>query len=423
MATPVAARAALVALLLLAAASAVLARGSQLGRQAPGEDPPEFVHTNSVSTDSLSYDPFDWFYGFPIPYNPEGGKKVKSTVCGDAPDAFYKLPELLPMQTKTLTVSVKAPASLGAARLLIFVDGGCTVFNGSAEVNQATLPYVVVPDGIKYPVIVRAPFAVDYWYYPPVDPPVPVRNGTFSADLSFLNLGTAPSDPGVKVAVYYSEDAIKDINLTECTHLGQVGVDLPKIAPGKTKTVTVTGLKAPDADWARLFTVIDASCTLKEKPSPLGWFWYYTAGQAGALLGGTTNKGQYTFSVKTTPKKPKVNSTMTVKVKIINLGDVDGPVGRVDVFASQTFGDTLLEFGGYYGGSRCNTTGSISSLKTSDLVIKAGKSKTVKIADVPAPGQAGWWSISVVPDAACANPADGLSPGMVAPYSTVEVVA
>ncbi|GBF99407.1 hypothetical protein Rsub_12340 [Raphidocelis subcapitata] len=418
MATPVAARV-LAACLLLAAASAALASGYAPSRRPPGEG----AGTFSATPDSASTDPFYWRFDWPIPINPEAGKTQKTTLCGEAGDAVYKLQELLPLQTKLLKVSFKAPDTLGAATLRIFVDSGCTAFNGSAEENQDTLEIAVVAAGTKYVYLELAAIPIGEWYYPPVNPSVPVRNGGYSADVSIVNLGTAPSDAGVKLAVYYSKDVYKSLNLSECTHLGQVGVDLPKIAPGKTKTVTVTGLKAPDVNWGRVEAVVDASCTLGPTPTVTEGFWYYTAGKAGALLGGVNNKGQYTFSIKTTPKKPKVNGTMTVKVKIINLGDADGSVGRVDVFASQTFGDDLIDIGGYYGGSRCSPTGFISSLNTTDLVIKAGKSKTVKIADVPAPGKAGWWSISVVPDAACANPADGASPGLPTPYSTVEVVA
>ena len=121
--------------------------------------------------------------------------------------------------------------------------------------------------------------------------------------------------------------------------------------------------------------------------------------------------------IKTTPKKPKVNGTMTVKVKVLNLGGADGSVGRIDIFAPPVDRAYVFEF----FINRCEPTGAIYSANTTNLVIKAGKSKTVKITDVPVPGKAGWLGLAVVPDAGCANDAGvALLP---VPYIAFEVVA
>ncbi|GBF92675.1 hypothetical protein Rsub_05044 [Raphidocelis subcapitata] len=129
--------------------------------------------------------------------------------------------------------------------------------------------------------------------------------------------------------------------------------------------------------------------------------------------------------IKTTPKQPKVNGTMTVKVKISNLGDTDGLVGRVVIFITVVEDAAFLR----YSYRDCSDPSdpffdrSIYSLNTTDLVIKAGKSKTVKIADVPVPARVGWSGLVVVPDANCANEA---ARGMVfppLPYNAFEVVA
>jgi hypothetical protein len=122
--------------------------------------------------------------------------------------------------------------------------------------------------------------------------------------------------------------------------------------------------------------------------------------------------------VKTSPKKPKVNDTMTVKFKIINMGGADGSVGRVEIFTSSVDDS----YGGYYGGERCDPTGFVHSFNTTDLVIKAGKSKMVKITDVPAPGKAGWFGLTVVPDANCLNEAEKDATWQPMPFSAFEVV-
>ena len=44
-----------------------------------------------------------------------------------------------------------------------------------------------------------------------------------------------------------------------------------------------------------------------------------------AFFGGVRNKGQLTYNIKTTPKAPQANGTMTVKVKARG---VDEPHGR-----------------------------------------------------------------------------------------------
>ena len=44
-----------------------------------------------------------------------------------------------------------------------------------------------------------------------------------------------------------------------------------------------------------------------------------------AFFGGVRNKGQLTYNIKTTPKAPQANGTMTVKVKVWG---VDRPHGR-----------------------------------------------------------------------------------------------
>ena len=117
---------------------------------------------------------------------------------------------------------------------------------------------------------------------------------------------------------------------------------------------------------------------------------------------------------------------MTVKVKITNVGDAEGPVGRVVIFTTSVEDAPGMR---YEYDDRCDpmlpewVPGSTYSFNTTDIVIKAGKSKTVKITGVPVPATAGWWGLTVVPDADCANEAARgmLWPPM--PFNAFEAVA
>ncbi|GBF90517.1 hypothetical protein Rsub_03513 [Raphidocelis subcapitata] len=143
----------------------------------------------------------------------------------------------------------------------------------------------------------------------------------------------------------------------------------------------------------------------------------YTTEKAGALLGGLLQKGQIYYTVKTSPNKPKANTTMTVKVNIFNAGGADGFVGRVDIFTTPL----AAVFPFFSPDDRCDRTDFSYSFNTTNLVIKAGKSKTVTIKDVPVPSKAGWSGLVVLPDAGCANEAEKTLVWQAMPFIRFEV--
>ncbi|GBF97627.1 hypothetical protein Rsub_10503 [Raphidocelis subcapitata] len=377
--------------------------------------------TKQFNVQSFTELPLALGTGWLTPVQPEAGKKQQATlyiinvgdqpvpagtICGESGDVDYKLPELLPLETKAIKASWKVPDTPGEASLTIFIDSACTVFNQS-DSEQQTLGYTVVPTGTKYAFLYRNRGGVDEFW------------GTFKANVGVINLGTAPSEAGVMMAVYY-DNSFNKINTMECTHAGQISVELPTIAPGKTKVVPVEGLKAADDYFTTVAFFIDATCKLAAAPVRAGRWTATTAEKAGALLGGVQTKGQITFTVETSPKKPKANATMMVKVKIANLGDADGPVGRVTIYTS-----TVASFDPYFFpafGLRCDLTDFAYSINT-DLVIKAGKSKTVKVTDVPVPAQAGWSALVALPDADCTNVAETGLFYQIMPSVTFEAVA
>ncbi|GBF91239.1 hypothetical protein Rsub_03559 [Raphidocelis subcapitata] len=454
---------ALVALLVLAAASAVLAGDpafqpvrivSRLEPQKPagGAGP---AARQQTTAQSLDYPYLDIWSDWLSPVQPEAGKKQKTTIyatnygdkpvpagtivsiwanrterarCGETGDVNYKLPELLPLQTKAIKVAWKVPETPGQAIVFIFLDSACTVFNESYRWTQYTFCTTVVAAGTKYTYLQAA--RLPYWMEADnFEPKYPPSNTTCKANVGVVNLGTAPTEAGVKMGVYYDWSAIPANVTSDCTYPGQISVDLPKIAPGKTKVVPVEGIKVPnrnDAAFLEILVFMDVTCKLSPAPNS-GYFSSVAriSSGPGAVLASLQQKGQLYYPIKTTPKKPKVNETMTVKVKIANLGDADGPVGRVAIFATAIVDPSQLSF----DIGRCDPSlpslynGLTFSANTTDLVIKAGKSKMVKIADVPVPATAGWWALVVVPNADCANEAEK---GLVyppLPYNAFEVVA
>ncbi|GBF90368.1 hypothetical protein Rsub_02474 [Raphidocelis subcapitata] len=427
---------ALAALLVLAAAGSALADEprvkpvrivSRVRQEAPahGAGVEALGRSGPLNSDYYYLDCWsDWFN----PIKPEAGGKQQATFyvtnwggkCGETGDVDYTLPELLPLQTKAIKAAWKMPDTPGEAQVRVFLDSACTVFSGSADYVQWAYLTTVVEAGSKYAYLQLAKYNRNIYWGFDIEPKNPVVNGTLTANLAVVNMGTAPSEAGVKMAVYY-DDSYYGVNTSECTHIGQRTVHLPKIDPGKTKVIPVKAPSSSRDGRGEIIAVLDASCMLGPKPADARTWspYYYTTDKAGALLGGVQQNGQLSFVLKTTPKAPKANDTMTVKVKIINLGDADGPVGRVDLFLTSVSNAYV----GYNSWDRCNPTGFIHSFNTTDLVIKPGKSKMVKITDVPAPGRAGWWGLVAVPDASCINEAESSVLIQTMPFSAFEVVA
>ncbi|GBF96761.1 hypothetical protein Rsub_09617 [Raphidocelis subcapitata] len=375
-------------------------------RSAPPERP-----TVQPAEQEEVYPTLDAWSDYFTPIRPEAGKKQKATIyitnsgdqCGDKGESNYKLPELAPLQTKAIKASWKVSETPGEAAVLVFIDSACTAFNSSAYFGQRFFYTMVVEAGTKYAYLeVATTFRSLADEDGGFTPTHPVPNGMYTANIPIVNLGTAPSEEGVKMGVYANYWQIPDNVSTDCTYPGEYSADIPKLAPGKTKVVAVEGIKAPKTNdgEAGIDVFLDVTCKLS--PTPVGMW------------------------VKTTPKQPKINGTMTVKVKITNVGDAEGPVGRVVVFTTPL---DYLDGLNYAIEYRCNPAlpewvpGSTYSFNTTDIVIKAGKSKTVKITDVPVPDTAGWWGLMVVPDADCVNAAQKDMWGAPLPLNVFEAVA
>ncbi|GBF90395.1 hypothetical protein Rsub_02501 [Raphidocelis subcapitata] len=417
----------------------------------PADDAPRVLEDSGAN-------PITFWSSLFVPLNPEVGGKRKFTLyiankggvpiakgtvvslwanrttyaaCGETAgaDAEYTLPEIAPYQTATLKVKVPYTSdSITAndtATMILFIDSKCTAYNESAQDNQRPANAYVVPKNSEYTsLFVASATPNDYPYglsFGRVfNKNVPSVGSTFSSQVTVQSTGNAPTPKGVKVQVWPSTNF--DIDISSCNNSGGVTIELPKLGPGKTKTLTVDSLVAPDAPDSYLLFLTDAGCALNSKPGPLRFGYYDIAPSASAYFGGVQAKGQLSYTVKTAPKAPKVNDTMTVSIKLQNWGSVEGAIGKVGVWLTPAADWPAPTDGGFWGGELCAYTGYVATADFSDVVVKPGKSKTVKIKDVPVPVAPGWWQVSAVPDINCTLPASS-AVRLGASYTAFEVVA
>ncbi|GBF91242.1 hypothetical protein Rsub_03562 [Raphidocelis subcapitata] len=380
---------------------------------------------------SLLANPLPSFTGNVISMVPEVGKTIKTTAymtnlspdtisgasifvwanlttevgCGIPAngDAQFKIPDINPLQTIAVPLKIKAPETPGPATLRVFVDATCTVHDEAKSPNQAAIEYIVAAKGDKKAYFAGATPVPGSYDSGSLQGPrqYPIQGQPFSVELGVANLGTLASEAGVKMTVW-SDRLPRPPSASDCGTAGNVTVELPKIPPGKTKAVAVEGLTAPSKGNGWVYALIDPDCKLGPVPT-LVWGGYDTAPAAGAIIRGVHLKGQAANQVKTTPKKPKVNATMTAKIKVVNEGAAEGPIGKVALFTLSRK-NPLDGSLGYWAGTRCNVTDYVAMADFSDVVLKPGKSKMITIKDVPVPaGPAGWYELSAVLDAACAS--------------------
>ncbi|GBF90385.1 hypothetical protein Rsub_02491 [Raphidocelis subcapitata] len=452
--------AAMLCAMALALALAAPAHAKYIQIPATGVPTPYPAGDGAVQS-GFSPDPFLWWNAPLAPVAPEVGGKLKLTMyvanqggtvipkgtvlsvwanktesvsCGQTADADaeYKLPQIAPMQTITLKVTV--PFSSGTitanntASVLFFLDSQCASYNNTDSENQSTVPVYVLPKNTDYVQLVvpnTSPSDLPYGLYHPSRfeqlPIVPEAGGLYTLWVPVMNTGTAPSPKGVFMQVWsvFPEDYDYD----SCNNTGGVLVELPKINPGKVKTIKVEGLVARTSNEGLKIQAIlvDAKCALGTAPRATAFPVYEVAPSPSAAFGGVQAKDQLTFAIKTAPKAPKVNGTMSVKVKFVNEATTEGAIGQVGVWLVPAAESNSLYFGGYMG-QPCAYQGFAATADFSGVVVKGGKSKTVTIKDVTVPGPPGWWQVSAVPDINCTLPASSTIQPVV-PYAAFEVVA
>ncbi|GBF91223.1 hypothetical protein Rsub_03543 [Raphidocelis subcapitata] len=337
------------------------------------------------------------------------------------------LPALAPLASARVELRYKVPDVAGPLDIRVFVDSGCTAYSRSDAANQGFFRTTVVPRDEDYVFITTAlatPEDFDGFYFTSsatLTPKYPAAGGPFEAAVQVSNWGTAPLEPGPNVTLTVFPRYPDNPQLTRCGGSGPAAAALPRVAPGKTKAVRVAGLVAPDEGYAQLTVVLDNLCALGPSPASIDWKAYQPTVQPGAVMGGQRVPGQYTYRVTTSPRSPKSNGTMTVKVKVVNEGNAEGAIGVVRVW-TPPFRGGRTSIGGYWEGDRCNSTGAAAAADLSSAILAPGKAKAVRIRHVPVPAAPGWYKLSVLPDATCLSPAAGGFRIFTNPYATFEVV-
>ncbi|GBF96587.1 hypothetical protein Rsub_09333 [Raphidocelis subcapitata] len=355
------------------------------------------------------------WWGYTVPYKPEVGSKKTFSVyivnrgdkvipkgtmasfwankttkakCGETADADaeYKLPELKPYQAYELKATLPFSSDLipnMVTNVHFFIDSMCTVWKESVE-YQFIYETEVQPkntDFARMATVVGVPndYASGLLWPPAFEqfPVKPLGGTTYTAMITVQNIG------GVKVE----------------------------------------GLVAPKGSEQSFTTVLsDSKCTLGKKPGGVVFGFYELISVPSAYIGGLKTKDQLTYAIKTTPKAPKANKTMTVKVKFENKADTDAPIGNVAIWLKPAGDAPAITYGGWTEGKNCAYTGFAASADFSGVVLKAGKSNTVKLTDVPVPLMPGWYQVSAMPDINCTLPASReIRP--IAAFATFEVVA
>ncbi|GBG00514.1 hypothetical protein Rsub_13191 [Raphidocelis subcapitata] len=416
----------------------------------------------NAAPSSFDGNPLAWWTSHFIPLMPEAGGKRKFTLwivnvgdktipkgtvvslwanrtlpaaCGvTGADAEYKLPEIVPFKTIALKLTVPytsdAIAPNAYARMRLFVDSKCSAFNSSFE-DQAHTDTYVVEKGTDYSYLVAVelgpdnlPFGLESVGIYDTEPKIPITNGLFTASFGIQNIGTATSPEGVKVEVW-PKFQFGDMSL--CNNTGGLQIDIPKIGAGKSKTIVAEGLKAPPLteqyDGSLVFVLVDSECKTNTKPSDVAAGYYDRMPSSSAYFAGVQAKGQLAYSIKTTPKAPKPNTTMTIKAKFMNWGNVEGAIGQVGLWVMPVEYLAAPLFGGAWYGNPCAYTGLSLTADFSDVVVKPGKSKTIQIKDVRVPAVTpGWYQVSILADTNCTLPASSWVLPWAA-YAAFEIVA
>ncbi|GBF91245.1 hypothetical protein Rsub_03565 [Raphidocelis subcapitata] len=365
-----------------------------------------------------------WYSSFFTPNKPEAGGKQKYNIY-----ITNALNTVIPKATYVLKVSYKVGDAVGWTTTRNYVDSGCQVDPQSYVGYQRTRQVEVVAKGTVYTSVDTVFRAPEYYPYGELEfpsslrfmtPGYPPAGSKFSAKITVINLALTPLDAGASLEVWADLPAGSPASPT-CGTKGDVSIPLPKLGPGKSKAIEVAGLTAPNQAQASVTAVVFAAgCKTGDASLSERAYGYQPVSKAVPVFMGSGNiKNQYTFKLRTTPAKPKANSTMTVKFKVLNAGTVEGPVGKVAIWTSPP----VDSFGGFVAGPPCSPEGFVALADFGDVRVQPGKTASLKVENVPVPAAPGFWAVTAKADAACGGGADALLLVYNVPaYAVVEVV-
>ncbi len=167
--------------------------------------------------------------------------------CAAPGDADISLTNLPAGATQTVRITLPA-GTAGYRTLRTFVDSQCLTAEPDETNNQTSKSYQVVAQSI-------ADFAVTSVV---LRPNRPTAGGTFSADVTVKNRGTAPGDADT-LALWVDQPGVP-----ACGTAGNAALPVGNLAAGASRTLTLDGLPAGAAAAKSLRAFIDAACLSAE---------------------------------------------------------------------------------------------------------------------------------------------------------------
>ncbi|GBF99717.1 hypothetical protein Rsub_12430 [Raphidocelis subcapitata] len=327
--------------------------------------------------------------------------------CGDLAGAeVVQLKPLKPYQLVSFKVKVTAPTTPGLANLRYVVDAGCLTYNFPWYQDQ----HYQVLNSTKDKVWDLTPIGTDikmtYTGEAATAPGQPVANGTYKFSFKVFNGGNTASPLLSVVGIWpnaYEQDwpGCNDTTGGTLVPIGAVG-------PGKSKKVDVTLDAGPyRGAEATVSIVTNPYCRAPSGdilPPTNDYFYPVSQFPEPAFAATRPFTKSFLHEVTTAPKAPKPGSNVTVKVKAINTGSLEGTPGKVIV--------SVLPFNVDWASSplkweACGDySGQVAEASFGDVKLKPGKTKTLKIKDVPVPlgaAPGSWWLADVMFDVDCAN--------------------
>lgn len=154
---------------------------------------------------------------------------------------------LTPGQSTEVTLSGLSAGTAGAKTLRAFIDSRCQTTEANETNNQLTKAYTVKPSSPDFVITQIA-----------LTPGSPKVKGTFSVAVTVKNQGAASGDAG------YLDVWLNQPTAVGCGADGNAWASIGTLEPGKSRTVTLTGLRGGAAGRKTLRAFADSWCETRE---------------------------------------------------------------------------------------------------------------------------------------------------------------
>ncbi|MEI8079555.1 MAG: CARDB domain-containing protein, partial [bacterium] len=174
-------------------------------------------------------------------------------------DTSVSVGTLKPGQATAVKLTLTAPKTRGTFTMRAFIDAKNEVTEDDEYNNQATLVYYTGLPDFKIGVV-------------RLSPAIPVADKTFTAYVTVTNSGEVAGDAGY-LDVWADGSVLAAIPVPGLKTTGDKYKTVGILQPGATKTITVTGLKAPAAHPAPVLgLLIDSRAKTWELDEDNNWF-------------------------------------------------------------------------------------------------------------------------------------------------------